>query len=353
MLVLVTGNPGSGKTLWTLPEVLALEEKWKEQGKDRPVYYNGIKLKPAFPGIERWQELSDQEMQNPHGYPVGSIFVVDECYRLWEAPRKSGVHQPDFIEKFATHRHRGHDFYLICQKPSQLHHFVRDLIGRHVHFEAPFGLPRARRFEWQKLADVTDHFEKKAAISDEFWYPKKVYDWYQSADLHTKKNRLPWLRLGGIAFLVAAVAFAGWSVFDNFASKTKKAPASSPVQSVPASNLAQAVSSSSPAVWGSRFVERVPGVPFSAPFFDSKYVAASVPKISGCLSLRFKDRTVCKCNTQQGTVITSMSVTQCEFYVANGWFDPTLPDSAARSGSGQGSGAPAGVPAGQSLFSAP
>lgn len=344
MMLLVTGNPGSGKTLWTLPEVLKLAKEWADKGKPRQVYYNGIPLAPEFPGFKGdlpWKELTDVEMANPHIYPEGSIFVIDEAYRLFEAPRKAGVTLPDNVQKFATHRHRGHDFYLICQKPSQLHHFMRDLIGRHVHFERAFGLPRARRFAWERLGDINDRWDKKSSSASEFWYPKHVYAWYKSSDMHTVQNRMPWLRFAGIGALVLAVPLLLWDVFSSVTSSTpgRKPDASSAASASPqAASQASSRTAAGPAVddataWAAKWSERVPGLAYSAPVYDAVAVVATFPKISGCLEVRANEYYRCSCNSEQGTTLTTVSEDQCRFWLKNGWYDFTRVQT-AQGGSG-------------------
>ncbi|WP_428384194.1 zonular occludens toxin domain-containing protein [Nevskia ramosa] len=341
MILLITGNPGSGKTLWTLPEVLKLAKDWADKGTPRQVYYNGIPLAPEFPGFKTdlpWKELTDAEMSNPHIYPEGSIFVIDEAYRLYEAPRKAGVPITENIQKFATHRHRGHDFYLICQKPSQLHHFIRDLVGRHVHFERAFGLPRARRFAWERLGDISDKWDKKASSASEFWYPKDVYGWYKSSDMHTVQNRMPWLKLAGIAALALAVPLLLWNVFSSVGQglpgTESKAPSASSLASAVQGRASPSGVAVDASMWAAKWQERVPGIPYSAPAYDEVAKVAVFPKISGCLEVKAKDYYRCSCDSQQGTRLTTVTETQCRHWLKNGWFDFSQVETAAGGSSG-------------------
>src|SRR5436853_6898177 len=139
MLTLVTGAPGAGKTLWTIREVEKLRQ---ETG--RKVFFN------AIAGVSLpWTELTDDQAADAHSLESGAVIIVDEVYRLWPQG-KPGEKLPPSIELFATHRHRGHDFFLLLQDRQRLHHFIRGLVGRHVHLERQYGIPRARVFEWQR-----------------------------------------------------------------------------------------------------------------------------------------------------------------------------------------------------------
>jgi len=326
-ITLVTGAPGAGKTLWTLQEV---EKLRRETG--RQVLYNGI----SGVTLSEWKPVSNAELKatidvavegeegkHVHDLPPGSIVVVDECYRVW--PQGGPGELPRDVEAFAVHRHRGLDFFLLVQR---VHHFVRGLVARHVHFERQFGLDRSRRFEWQKLGDPKDRWSKQEAAGSEFLFPKEVYSWYKSADLHTVKKRLPWKRLALIPGLVLVIVALLWSAVSILTSGAAElGPQASSSASSPAPAHAPAPDPRLERVsWSAQWVERVPGQPHSAPFYDPTVRPAAMPKISGCMEIRSEQLNRCVCNTQQGTAITSLTLAECRFYLANGWFDPTRPD---------------------------
>lgn len=329
MLTLVTGAPGAGKTLWTMREV---ENLRKETG--RPVVFNGIA------GVERegWAPLTmaqlkatipskEEEGKNEFDLPRGAIVVVDEVYRIWPQG-KPGEKLPPDIEAFAVHRHLGLDFYLLVQDRQRLHHFIRGLVGRHVHFERQFGMQRSRRFEWQRLADPRDRFERMQASASEFLFPKEVYSWYKSADLHTVKKRLPWARLAVIPALLACAAGGLWFAFSMVAGGIEgQGEAQLQAAQVAAQPVAAQETREVAALhWSQQWAERVPGQPHSAAFYDPTVKPAAMPKISGCLEVQTDTSYKCQCNTQQGTIISTMTTQECRFYLRNGWFDPTKPD---------------------------
>lgn len=328
-LTYVTGAPGSGKTLMVLSEV----EKLRRETR-RPVYYDGID------GVEfpDWIEIED--INKVHDLPTGAIIVVDEAQRHW--PQRSNKNAvPASVEPFATHRHRGHTFYIMTQRFTAVDHFIRGVANRHLHLIRAFGLPRARVFEWSgKVANPDDKWNRKDANAYTFWYWKwalwaprpLALGMYKSSELHTVKSKLP---MGKVLLLLLVVAgmIHGASRFE-FAEigEGKKGGKDHPAS--PTSH--QPIQISDAEQWARPWKERVAGHPFSAPAYDELYQPATIPRIDGCVSLRINNDEggdhQCSCYTQQKTRITSMTIQQCEFYLANGWFDPTKPDDQGGTG---------------------
>lgn len=339
-IVYITGAPGSGKSLWTLSTV-----RKKATDEKRQVYYYNI---PGL-NIPGWIELTKEQALRPHELPTGAIAIFDEAWELWPQS-KAGVKVPEEIELFATHRHRGHDFFIITQRTTSVHHFIRGLIGQHVHFERQFGLPRARRFEWQRLGNPSDKWDKQAASGSEFIYPKEVYGWYKSSDQHTVKVKLPKWRLAAIAGGCVLVVFLIGSAFSRLSSFGEKqddqAEAISDLggkidHATRQTNekLAQLEAKLGAAEWSARFAERVPGVPMSASFYDSEVKPASVPRISGCSRIQINGVDSCRCTTQQGSTIRQITHAQCVIYVRSGWYDPLKEDEPEHVPGQQGQGA--------------
>ncbi|MCK9386476.1 MAG: zonular occludens toxin domain-containing protein [Nevskia sp.] len=327
MITLLTGNPGSGKTLWCLGELERLIKVRAENEKPCQVYYNGIPLLPDCPYFGDWKPLSDEEARDPHALPAGTVLVVDEAYRLWPSDASAKTSKvPGYVELFATHRHRGHDVFLIMQKRSQIHPFLRDLVNRHVHLEAPFGLNRATVYSWERLADPTKKGEFGEAVRAAFPYPVERYKWYKSADLHVKERRLPLGKVAviGAASLFAIAAFyAGYRVVSSSGhGADSKLPSPAPSPGTAAADLHPAPRILNAADWTAQYKERLPGVPRSAPIYDAVFKAQSYPRVAGCASIRIGDRHDCRCNTQQGSTITTMTAEQCEQWIHYGAFDP-------------------------------
>lgn len=204
---------------------------------------------------------------------------------------------------------------LITQHPSELDHYIRRRVGRHVHLERVFGREQTRKFEWQELGDPTDYHSKKKAMAETFVFPREVYVLYKSAEAHTIKKRLPWREFGWrlglpVVGVVVGVGLALWWLLGAKESARSKVPAPQTAQAVASaatSTQARVDTAADASRWSSRWAERVEGVPYSAPFYDALVRPVSFPKISGCMELRLGHRVQCTCNTQHRPRRTSSS----------------------------------------------
>ncbi len=220
MIYLITGVPGSGKTLYavsTLLQKLMAEMLKAKDGTpiERRLVVDGIPdlALPHELMCERPDEVSinvagvrgpvimpvDGAEHSEHGLwnwfqwcKPGDIIVADEVQRHWR-PRGMGVKPPMEIAALETHRHLGVDFILITQNPMLLDQNVRRLVGRHQHVRRILGMARAVIYEWDGCsADV----HRTATATTSMWrFPKSAYSLYKSAELHTKQRfKLPlWL----------------------------------------------------------------------------------------------------------------------------------------------------------------
>jgi zona occludens toxin (predicted ATPase) len=193
MIHLITGLPGSGKTLYTLWHVKARAEK-----EQRPVFYSGIEDLQ----IPAWQEMEDPEKW--HELPTGAIIVIDEAQRIFR-PRGKGGEPPKHVAALETHRHNGHDLYIITQHPMLVDTSLRRLAGVHRHLNRQFGTQRAVIHEWAEVR--LDCERRRTDSSKTIWpYPKDVYSLYKSSELHTHRINFPkyvWYLL--ISLLLLAV----------------------------------------------------------------------------------------------------------------------------------------------------
>lgn len=197
MLILVTGVPGSGKTLYSV----GLLRKFLEEGREVFTNIDGLTLPGCFPAPDDWRDAPD-----------GSVVVYDECQQKF-GPDGQGRSARNDIQEFETHRHRGMDILLITQHPKLLHAHIRRLIGRHHHVFRMYGSETAKVFTRDGQIDV----DKPSALRDQdstMWkYPKADFEVYKSATVHTHKRRLPsWLKrsLLGLAACVCLVLFVGY-----------------------------------------------------------------------------------------------------------------------------------------------
>lgn len=207
MIYLITGVPGSGKTLYavsTLVQSLSKQENFKNgELVKRRVVIDGIpdlviphETMGKIVEDEKGNLSSDEDslLTWDKWCQPGDVLVVDEVQRYWR-PRGMGSKIPAEIKALETHRHKGVDFVIITQNPMLLDQNVRRLIGRHQHIRRLFGMSRALIYDWDGCS-VDVHRVKTATKT--FWtYPKKAYELYKSSELHTKqKQKFPvWLLL--------------------------------------------------------------------------------------------------------------------------------------------------------------
>ncbi|RQU95117.1 zonular occludens toxin domain-containing protein [Burkholderia sp. LMG 13014] len=172
-ITLVTGVPGSGKTLWSVWSLL------KEIKAGRRIVVNGIK------NLAIDHEIWDDDMVREwykHCQP-NDVIVIDEVQRIWP-PVSASVKASEDIEKLHVHRHFGVDIVVITQHPSRMNKTIRDLVGRHVHVRRLFGGHRAMLYEWDHAHNPNSGL--RDAVKTVWGYPKKVFELYTSAELHTK-----------------------------------------------------------------------------------------------------------------------------------------------------------------------
>ena len=215
MIILITGVPGSGKTLYAVQlleeYILANDHLLKTQQTPRDIFsdIDGLVIEGVKKSPTDWRDVPD-----------GSVVCYDECQRNM-GPDGQGRSSREDIQELETHRHRGIDIILITQHPKLLHAHVRRLIGRHYHLFRMYGAETAKVFRADKSIDV----DKAASLNREdsvIWpYPKKLYGRYQSATVHTHKRKLPaWMIRSGIAVLVmlGLMAVFVWYAKDFFLS---------------------------------------------------------------------------------------------------------------------------------------
>lgn len=311
MITLITGQPGAGKSLFGLWHI-----KQRADKEGRPVYQNGV-TGCTLP----WHELEDPKAWNE--CPEGSIIVIDECQRVFPV-RPNGSQVPAHVSPFETHRHKGYDIYLITQHPTLLDAHVRRLTGRHFHVIRQFGLSRAKVYERQHVADQINNGFLKDASCTTFSYPKEVYSYYKSAEIHTHKPSIPRKALLFIP-LVAVVGYSVWSFYSRFSSnvEAKDADKTKPQAMVPADS-AGAFSSGlggsgkaprTKAEYLAAYTPRIPDFPHTAPIYDEVTAPDKAPQPQGCTATKAS----CTCFTQEATVMV-MSEDTCRTLVRTGYF---------------------------------
>jgi zona occludens toxin len=173
MITLITGTPGSGKTLyavWMLQKEVRAGRRLVVDGiRDLAIEHELV----DEPWLRDWYARCQQN----------DVIVVDEVQRIWP-PVSVSVKATEDIEKLHVHRHKGVDFVIITQHPQRLNKTIRDLVGRHVHVRRIFGMRQAVLYEWDHCHNPNSGF--RDAVKTRWSYPKKVFELYTSAELHTK-----------------------------------------------------------------------------------------------------------------------------------------------------------------------
>lgn len=191
MIVLVTGVPGSGKTLYSIGLIL----DWLKQGRDVYADIDGLSIDGVQSAPDDWRSTPD-----------GSVVVYDECQQRFGPDGQQGRSKRDDIAAMEVHRHTGHDILLITQHPSLLHNHVRRLVGKHHHVSRVLGGNVAKIYTQDRVIKVDSRSDLNASDLQTWPYPKKHFDLYQSATVHTHKFKMPAKVKFGIATMCVLLA---------------------------------------------------------------------------------------------------------------------------------------------------
>lgn len=220
MIYLITGVPGSGKTLYAVSTLVKKLLSEKPKGPDgteieRRLLVDGIPdlllphevLPPMVEDDKKsdnWTCDGDGLLTWPSWCKPGDLIVIDEVQRYWR-PRGMGTKPPEMIKALETHRHLGVDFIIITQNPMLIDQNVRRLVGRHQHVRRLFGMARAIIYDWDACS--VDVNRTKSATTSTWGYPKAAYNLYKSSALHLKqRQKVPLWLLVPILAIVGLVA---------------------------------------------------------------------------------------------------------------------------------------------------
>lgn len=212
-LVLFTGIPGSGKTLFAVSKLKKIVEKNVVAEEPRKIYADITGL--AIEGIEKppmdWRET-----------PPNSLLIYDEAqfHKPFEVAR--GISPYDFIRELTIHRKTGHEIWYITQDPKRLHTNILEMIEQHFHLERPYGAKLATIYQFRgaermpRSRSARDRAERKTI----FHYDKSLFELYQSSEVDDGiRFRLP---LGLIAWSLVAVGTIAITITLIFSDSTKK-----------------------------------------------------------------------------------------------------------------------------------
>lgn len=322
MITLITGGPGMGKSALAVSMLV-------DQYAARPVFTNirGLTLEHSkLPKLEEWTiETPNDQGTSEHNFtfPPGAVVVIDECQQFFR-PRASGSKVPPFISAFETHRHQGIDFILITQGSGLLDNNIKKLVkgGLHIFLKSSY----LGRYRYEKSEVINEEDKTAIALASRRKYtlPKKVFDLYKSAELHTKPPRAK-LPLAAYLLLVAVVVGGGLA----YQASSRISAAVNPEEDIYASAIhaepgaAQPTTSAAMVANGTpaRLIEAMVPTdahnPLSAPLYAAVVPPVVAPEVVGCIaSIR-----ACSCYSQQSTPVW-LPDEQCRLRAAGKYFDP-------------------------------
>ena len=317
MIRIIDGKPGDGKTQFTIQTLLKISKN-----ENRPVYYYNI---PELQ-IPEWIEIevADQWFK----LPDGAIIVIDEAQKIYPL-RKAGSDKPPHVSALETHRHKGHDLYLITQDGTLLDIQCRKLCSQYFHLKRVPGTSKVTLTEYTEFTNHNDYHERKKAVSSSLWsHDKKIWKLYKSATVHTKRTPIPKKLLAvPVVFVVCGLLF--YNVYARFTDEERnmtanqETPGETIFISQPEKTQAQ-IAIDEKLQYFEQYRPRIRDKPETAPVYDGLRTVTSYPRLQ-CIK---SEKIGCSCYTQQATRI-NISEKRCnEFIVKGDTFDPAIPDNA-------------------------
>lgn len=312
-LVLLTGVPGSGKTLRMMEYMEAAI------ASGRPCFacnVDGL----AMPGAS--------VLEDPHTWqdlPPTAVLFVDEAQRFFRA-RRGMVDPPASITAMETIRHDGVCIVMTTQQPTYLDKHIRGLIGHHEHLVEVLPGKASNVYTFRSCREEVTPSALNDATFQLWSHPKRLHGRYKSAEVHTKTLKVParFIALGlGALGAVSFLAYAFWPSSDATANpapqRAQAAPAAGPF--TPGTRRDQEPPLSA-FEFAQRFLPRFGTMPMSAPAYDDRAVAAS-PEYYCLASGAGKDangehqEASVTCLTEQGTRV-ELSVGEARYLARYG-----------------------------------
>lgn len=337
MITLITGVPGSGKTLSVVSD---LAKKVKKEWAGRKIFTHGIPdLVIPTEKIPEGHTINDMNVWLQYPENNGSVVIIDEAQNIFP-PRSSGSKTPELVEWLHVHRHSGVDIILITQMPGRIDKQVRDLVGAHYHIhKTPLGV--RMRYFWD-YCENSPKSGMKNARPEVYKFDKKAFGLYKSAEIHTKvktpKSRVLWVI--PVALIVFGfTAYMGYSLLSGLGSSEKAASENSSVSSVvevPSDDLKKSVKDKSVMAGqeiGGQIAPnqnknltedmlkpKIEGMVESKPLYDQIRQVKQLEYPVACIS---GGKSGCSCYSSQGTVIKEIDKKTCNDYAKNGMsFNP-------------------------------
>ncbi|MDO5625552.1 MAG: zonular occludens toxin domain-containing protein [Pseudomonadota bacterium] len=334
MITLITGAPGSGKTLYCIHKiiqplvgthVIGQDEDGGTVIYDRRIYtnINGLLLDHEFVDKDWLDNLHDNKT-------TGAVVVFDEVQRVWPN-RPHGSKKPPAVEYLETHRHDGIDVVLLTQNPQLLDPAVRALVGRHLHMRRFGAFGAAVVYEWDACSNALNF--KSAFTKHPYRYSRKVYKLYKSAKVHTKQTRrLPFAVYVAVAGVIGAIY--AWPALLGRVTGKEDAPAAHAVDAPSTASMMRAAHTpgsigqmgKQAPMTAHEYIEshrpRMDGLPHTAPRYDDLTKPTRVQYPAACMQSKSQG---CKCYNQDGQRIW-IADSMCRDIVKDGLFLDFNPD---------------------------
>lgn len=190
MLYLISAPPRTGKTL------KAIEIIFKHLNQGRVVYTNIVGIN--IPGVITFHS----EMNEPHDWrdmPNDSVIIYDEAHEHPAFADRNLIQDKQKLNKIrdigislTLHGHFGFDIYMITQNPRLLCAEVLASVGTHYIMRRKFGYDMATIFEYAEAKTTFSKHTAGDALNKTFWrYPKHLYKFYISSEVHNIKKTFP------------------------------------------------------------------------------------------------------------------------------------------------------------------
>ncbi|MCQ9327746.1 zonular occludens toxin domain-containing protein [Neisseria dentiae] len=357
MIILITGNMGTGKTSKVVSMILNNEDGLFKMKLDdgvevpRPLYFCHID------GLDKRKfkahELTEEQIQSAplcELVPKGSVLIVDECDYAYPT-RSAGREVPPYIKTLKELRHHGLTLILMTQNPMMIDPYLRNLVSKHIHLERkPLGM---RQYWWYKAVTNLENPASVTGVQSSTWKPPKdAFRYYKSSSQHVNlPKNLPWV-VWVLLLIFALIGWKGFSVYGSYkrAMQPQSAVAESSANVSPVDSALPAPAAASEPFKGLKpemFYPSVLEKPESKPLYDEVRQVKTFEYPVACIA---GGSSGCTCYTHQGTAIKEITKATCQSYVKNGLpFNPYKDSQTAQNRPSEAVSSPAPTIGGQTL----
>ncbi len=213
MQTLISAPPRTGKSLYCM----SLIDQLSRKHPNRRIYTNIIGMN--YPGVLTINSTPEKPF-DWRDLPDGSIIFFDEAHEhpafsaqdllgtaRTDAEKKRKAEILDIGDSLTLHGHFGFDIYLITQNPKLLREQVRAACSVHYVMRRLWGLDVAMIYEFAEVQTYFANATRKQALSVKlFLYPKNLYKYYVSSNVHNIQKRVPLLYMSFFAIPVLIFA---------------------------------------------------------------------------------------------------------------------------------------------------